>query len=298
MAHIIDGTAIAAAIRDEVRAEVAQFRAAHGFAPGLATVLIGDNPASAAYVRSKRKTCEELGLVSFGYELPATTTEEEALALVRELAGRPDVHGILVQLPLPAHINDQAVLAAVPLDKDVDGFHPSNIGRLGLKGREPSFAPCTPKGCIELLDRSGIPIAGKRAVVLGRSAIVGLPVALMLLARDATVTVCHSKTTNLAGVTREADILIAAIGKARFVTADMVKPGCVVIDVGINRVPDPTRKSGSRLVGDVDFEGVSQVASAITPVPGGVGPMTIAMLMQNTLIAARRAAGRQTTDNR
>ncbi len=291
MAHIIDGAAIAAAIRSEIKAEVERFKAERGVAPGLATVLIGDNPASAAYVRSKRKTCEELGLMSFGYELPATTTQQEAVALVRELGARPDVHGILVQLPLPAHINDQAVLAAVPLDKDVDGFHPSNIGRLGLKGRAPSFAPCTPKGCIELLDRSGIPIAGKRAVVLGRSAIVGLPVSLMLLARDATVTVCHSKTVDLPAVTREADILIAAIGKARFVTAEMVKPGCVVIDVGINRIADPTRKSGSRLVGDVDYEGVSEVAGAITPVPGGVGPMTIAMLMQNTLIAAQRLVG-------
>lgn len=291
MAQIIDGAAIAADIRNEIKAKVVRFKAERGIAPGLATVLIGDNPASAAYVRNKRKTCEELGLASFGYELPATTTEDEAIALVRELASRPDVHGILVQLPLPAHINDQAVLAAVPLDKDVDGFHPSNIGRLGLKGREPSFAPCTPKGCIELLDRSGIAIAGKRAVVLGRSAIVGLPVALMLLARDATVTVCHSRTADLASVTREADILIAAIGKPHFVTADMVKPGCVVIDVGINRVPDATRKSGSRLVGDVDYEGVSEVAGAITPVPGGVGPMTIAMLMQNTLIAAERLVG-------
>jgi 5,10-methylene-tetrahydrofolate dehydrogenase/methenyl tetrahydrofolate cyclohydrolase len=172
----------------------------------------------------------------------------------------------------------------------VDGFHPSNIGKLGLKGREPAFAPCTPRGCIELLDRSGIPIAGKRAVVLGRSAIVGLPVALMLLMRDATVTVCHSKTADLPGVTREADILIAAIGKARFVTADMVKPGAAVIDVGINRVPDATKKSGAVLVGDVDFDAVSHVASAITPVPGGVGPMTITMLMQNTLTAAKRAA--------
>jgi 5,10-methylene-tetrahydrofolate dehydrogenase/methenyl tetrahydrofolate cyclohydrolase len=290
MTHIIDGVAISTAIRAEVKAQVEQLKAASGITPGLATVLIGDNPASATYVRSKRKACDELGIASFGYELPATASQAEALALVQELSGRPDVHGILVQLPLPSHLNDQAVLAAVPLHKDVDGFHPSNIGKLGLKGREPAFAPCTPKGCIVLLDRSGIPIAGKRAVVLGRSAIVGLPVALMLLARDATVTVCHSRTADLPAVTREADILIAAIGKARFVTADMVKPGCAVIDVGINRVPDATKKSGSALVGDVDYDSVCQVASAITPVPGGVGPMTIAMLMQNTLTAAQRAA--------
>jgi 5,10-methylene-tetrahydrofolate dehydrogenase/methenyl tetrahydrofolate cyclohydrolase len=290
MANIIDGTAISAAIRAEIKTEVEQLKATTGVTPGLATVLIGDNAASAAYVRSKRKACAELGLNSFGYELPATTSEAEALAVVRELAERDDVHGILVQLPLPAQINDQAVLAAIPLHKDVDGFHPSNIGKLGLKGRAPTFAPCTPKGCIELLDRSGIAIAGKRAVVLGRSAIVGLPVALMLLARDATVTVCHSKTDDLPGVTRQGDILIAAIGKARFVTAGMVKPGAAVIDVGINRIPDATRKSGSVLVGDVDYNAVSQVASAITPVPGGVGPMTITMLMQNTLTAAKRVA--------
>lgn len=290
MANIIDGTAIAAAIRAEIKTEVEQLKTTSGITPGLATVLIGDNAASASYVRSKRKACAELGLTSFGYELPATTSQTEALALVQELAERADVHGILVQLPLPPQINDQVVLAAVPLHKDVDGFHPSNIGKLGLKGRAPTFAPCTPRGCIELLDRSGITIAGKRAVVLGRSAIVGLPVSLMLLARDATVTVCHSKTDDLPSVTREADILIAAIGRARFVTANMVKQGAAVIDVGINRIPDATRKSGSLLVGDVDFDAVSQVASAITPVPGGVGPMTITMLMQNTLTAAKRAA--------
>ena len=289
MANIIDGTAIAAAIRAEIKTQVEQLKLASGITPGLATVLIGDNPASASYVKSKRKACAELGFTSFGYELPATASQAEALALVQELAERPDVHGILVQLPLPPQINDQVVLAAVPLHKDVDGFHPSNIGKLGLKGREPAFSPCTPKGCIELLDRSGIPIAGRRAVVLGRSAIVGLPVALMLLARDATVTVCHSKTADLPGVTRQADILIAAIGKARFVTADMVKPGAAVIDVGINRVPDATRPSGSALVGDVDFDAVSPVASAITPVPGGVGPMTVAMLMVNTVKAAEQS---------
>ncbi|MCL6509868.1 MAG: bifunctional methylenetetrahydrofolate dehydrogenase/methenyltetrahydrofolate cyclohydrolase FolD [Anaerolineae bacterium] len=288
MAQIIDGAAIAAAIRTEIKEEVARLQAEHGVTPGLATVLIGDDPASATYVRNKRRACAEVGIASFGYELPAATSQDEVLRLLRELGSREDVHGILVQLPLPDHMNEAEVLAAVPLTKDVDGFNPINLGLLGVKGRQAPFAPCTPQGCIELLDRSGIRIAGRRAVVLGRSAIVGLPVALMLLARDATVTICHSKTPNIASVTRSADILIAAIGKPRFVTGDMVKPGVVVIDVGINRVADTNSPRGSRLVGDVDFDEVSEEAAAITPVPGGVGPMTIAMLLKNTLIAARR----------
>jgi methylenetetrahydrofolate dehydrogenase (NADP+) / methenyltetrahydrofolate cyclohydrolase len=288
MANLIDGAAMAEAIRGEVKAGAARLKDERGIVPGLATVLVGDNSASATYVRNKHKACAEVGFASFGYELPATTTQAELLRLLDELATRADVHGILVQLPVPAHIDDQAVLNAVPLSKDVDGFNPANLGVLGVKGRRPAFAPCTPQGCIEMLDRSGITIAGKRAVVLGRSTIVGLPVALMLLARDATVTICHSKTINLPAVTREADILIAAIGKARFVTADMVKTGVVVIDVGTNRIPDATRKSGTRLVGDVDFDAVKDIASAISPVPGGVGPMTIAMLLKNTLLAAEK----------
>jgi 5,10-methylene-tetrahydrofolate dehydrogenase/methenyl tetrahydrofolate cyclohydrolase len=289
VATLIDGAAIAASIRAEVQTEVARLTAESGVIPGLATVLIGEHPASVSYVNNKRKACAEAGIASYGYQLSESTGQAEAIDLVRQLAARIDVHGILVQLPLPGHIDELAVLSEVPVRKDVDGFHPSNLGQLGLKGRAPLFAPCTPAGCIELLTRSGIAIAGRRAVVVGRSAIVGLPVALMLLSRDATVTVCHSKTADLAGVTREADILIAAIGRPRFVTADMVKPGAAVIDVGINRVPDATRKSGTRLVGDVDFEAVREVASAITPVPGGVGPMTIAMLLRNTLTAARRS---------
>ena len=288
MAQIIDGAAIAAAIRAEIKEEVARLQSECGVTPGLATVLIGDDPASATYVRNKRRACAEVGIASFGYELPATTTQDEVLHLLRELGSRDDVHGILVQLPLPAHLDEAEVLAAVPLTKDVDGFNPVNLGLLGVKGRQAPFAPCTPQGCIELLDCSGIRIAGRRAVVLGRSAIVGLPVALMLLARDATVTICHSKTPNIASITRSADILIAAIGKPRFVTGDMVKTGVVVIDVGINRVADANGPRGSRLVGDVDFDEVSEAAAAITPVPGGVGPMTIAMLLKNTLIAARR----------
>lgn len=289
MATIIDGNAIAATIRGEIKTQVERLRAETGVTPGLATVLIGDNAASATYVRNKRKACAEVGILSFGYELPADTPQERALALVQELAHRPDVHGILTQLPFPPQLNEQAILEAIPSHKDVDGFHPANLGRLGVKGKQPVFTPCTPQGCIELLDRSGIAIAGRRAIVLGRSTIVGLPVALMLLARDATVTLCHSKTADLPSVTREADILIAAIGKPRFVTPAMVKPGAVVIDVGINRVPDASTKSGTRLVGDVDFDSVKDVASAITPVPGGVGPMTIAMLLKNTLRAASMA---------
>ena len=293
MANLINGMAIAEMIRGEVKAGVATLKAEHGVTPGLATVLVGDNPASVTYVRSKHKACSEVGIESFGYDLPATTSREELLRLVDELATRSDVHGILVQMPLPPHLHEAeaTVLNAVPLHKDVDGFNPSNVGVLGVKGKKPFFAPCTPQGCIELLDRSGIQIAGKRAVVLGRSTIVGLPVALMLLARDATVTICHSKTIDLPDVTRQADILVAAIGKAHFVTADMVKPGVAIIDVGTNRIADPTRKSGSRLVGDVDFEAVKDLAAAITPVPGGVGPMTIAMLLKNTLLAAKRATG-------
>jgi methylenetetrahydrofolate dehydrogenase (NADP+) / methenyltetrahydrofolate cyclohydrolase len=291
MTHLIDGTAISEAIRGEIRAEVETLKASRGITPGLATVLVGDNPGSVTYVRNKRKACADVGMASFGYELPAATSQEELERLLRELSARDDVHGILLQLPLPKHLNEETALNAVALTKDVDGLNPVNLGLLGVKGRQAYFAPCTPQGCIELLDRSGVAIAGRRAVVLGRSILVGLPVAMMLLARDATVTMCHSRTADLPAVTREADILVAAIGKPRFVTADMVKPGVVVIDVGTNRIPDATRKSGSRLVGDVDFEAVKDIASAITPVPGGVGPMTITMLLKNTLIAARRKTG-------
>jgi 5,10-methylene-tetrahydrofolate dehydrogenase/methenyl tetrahydrofolate cyclohydrolase len=288
MAKIIDGAAIAAAIRAEIKDDVAKLKAEHGITPGLATVLIGDNTASAAYVKSKQKACAEAGIASFGFALPADTPQADVEVLLKELAVRDDVHGILVQLPLPKHLNEDEILALVPLHKDVDGFAPANLGLLGVKGKQPMFAPCTPQGCIELLERSGVTIAGKRAVVLGRSTIVGLPVAMMLLSRDATVTICHSKTPKLASVVHEGDIVIAAIGKARFVTGDMIKPGAVVIDVGINRVEDASLPKGYRLVGDVDFDEVSEEASLITPVPGGVGPMTIAMLLKNTLIAANR----------
>ncbi len=290
-ATLIDGKATAAQIHEEIRAEVERLKAEHGIVPGLATVLVGENPASQFYVRSKRKRCSEVGIRSFGYELPETATQEEVEGLVAELNANPEVHGILVQLPLPKHLDEERVLAAIGIEKDVDGFHPVNIGRLAMKGREPMFVPCTPAGCIELLDRYGIEIEGKDAVVLGRSNIVGLPVAMLLLHRNATVTICHSRTRDLAEVCRRADILIAAVGRPKMVKADWIKPGAAVIDVGINRVEDPTAKRGYRIVGDVDFEAAKEVAGYITPVPGGVGPMTIAMLLKNTLTSAKRAAG-------
>jgi 5,10-methylene-tetrahydrofolate dehydrogenase/methenyl tetrahydrofolate cyclohydrolase len=290
-AQIIDGAKVGEAIRNDVKRQVAELKEKHGLTPGLATVLVGDNPASHAYVRSKRKTCAELGIESFGYELPGDASQEQVVTLVRQLSADPRVHGILVQLPMPPQILEEAVLSEVALAKDVDGFNPVNIGRLGMKNRTPSFAPCTPAGVIELLDRTGVQIEGAHAVVLGRSNIVGLPVSLLLLGRNATLTVCHSRSKDIGAVTRQADILVVAIGRTRYVKADMVKPGAVVIDVGINEIPDATKKSGKRLVGDVDFDAVKEVAGAITPVPGGVGPMTIAMLMQNTLTAARRTVG-------
>lgn len=288
--HIIDGKAIAAQVQAEVAAGVAELKATTGITPGLATVLVGENPASQTYVRNKRLRCEEVGMHSVGHELPADISAADLLAVVESLNRDPAIHGILVQLPLPKHIAEEQILGAIAIEKDVDGFHPVNIGKLGMKGREPSFAPCTPLGCMVLLERMGVTFAGKHAVVLGRSNIVGLPAAMMLLKRDCTVTVCHSRTADLPAVTRQADILIAAVGRAEMVKADWVKPGAIVIDVGINSVPDATKKKGYRLVGDVAFDEVAAVAGAITPVPGGVGPMTIAMLLSNTLVAAQRTA--------
>jgi 5,10-methylene-tetrahydrofolate dehydrogenase/methenyl tetrahydrofolate cyclohydrolase len=293
-ATLIDGTAIAAKVRASV-AEAVAVRAAAGKArPGLATVLVGDNVASQTYVRSKRKACAEAGIESFGHELPKTATQHEIETLVAELNADPRVHGILVQLPLPDGIDEERVLGTISLEKDVDGFHPVNIGRLAMKGRKPLFVPCTPAGCMVLLEEAGATFKGANAVVLGRSNIVGLPASMLLLHRDATVTICHSRTKDLRAVCREADILIAAVGRMEMVKADWVKPGAYVIDVGINQKPDPSRKSGYRLVGDVAFDEVKEVAGAITPVPGGVGPTTIAMLLRNTLrgaeIADERAA--------
>ena len=285
-AQLIDGKLIAQQVREEVAVKVAERTAAGKQKPTLATVLVGDRPDSAAYVTSKGKACQELGMGSISEHLPADATQEQVESLVKSLNANPEVSGILVQLPMPSHIDEERVLSLINIEKDVDGFSPLNIGRLAQKGREPLFVPCTPYGCIYLLEKSGVRIEGASAVVLGRSNIVGLPAALLLIGKNATVTVCHSRTKDLPGVVRGADILIAAIGKTEMVRGDWVKPGAAVIDVGINSIPDATRKSGHRLVGDVCFEEVKDVAGFITPVPGGVGPMTIAMLMKNTLRAA------------
>ncbi len=291
-ASIIDGTAIAADIREKIKARVAELNATTGRQPGLATVLVGEDPASQAYVRMKGKNSVEAGMESFSYKLPATATQEEVEGLVRELNANAAVNGILVQLPLPKHLDEEAILGAISLEKDVDGFHPVNIGRLVMKGRKPLFIPCTPKGCMVLLERSGVKLEGANAVVLGRSNIVGMPVAALLLHANATVTTCHSRSRDLPGICRGADVLVAAVGRAGMVKGDWIKPGAVVIDVGVNRVDDPSKKSGYRLVGDVDFEEAQAVAGMITPVPGGVGPMTIAMLLQNTLDGFERTAGK------
>lgn len=285
-AQIIDGKMIAQRVREEVAAKVAARAAAGKQKPTLATVLVGNRPDSAAYVASKGKACQELGMGSISEHLPVDAPQEQVEELVSRLNADPQVSGILVQLPMPSHIDEERVLSLINLEKDVDGFSPLNIGRLAQKGREPLFVPCTPYGCIYLLETLGIKIEGANAVVLGRSNIVGMPAALLLIGRNATVTVCHSRTRDLPGVVRQADILIAAIGKTQMVRGDWIKPGAAVIDVGINAIPDATKKSGKRLVGDVNFEEAKEVAGYITPVPGGVGPMTIAMLMKNTLRAA------------
>jgi len=285
-ATLIDGKAISKTIQNEIKAEVAELNQKHGLAPGLAVVLVGENPASQTYVGSKRKTCKRLGFKSFEHDLPADASQQQVLETVQQLNENPEVHGILVQLPLPEQVDENKVLLAIDPAKDVDGFHPVNLGNLVIG--KPSFVPCTPYGIQQLIIRSGVETKGAHAVVVGRSNIVGKPVALLLMQKaagaDATVTVCHSRTKDIAAVCREADILIVAIGRAKFLTADMVKPGATVIDVGINRVD-------GKLCGDVDFDAVKEVAGAITPVPGGVGPMTIAMLMTNTLQAAKATLG-------
>ncbi len=288
-AQIIDGQAIAARIRADIAVQVAALKQARGITPGLAAVLVGENPASQTYVRMKRKACDEAGIASFGYTLPVETTQAELDALIDELNAREDVHGILVQLPLPSQLDEQRVLTAIKLEKDVDGFHPVNIGRLAMKGPDPLFVPATPAGVIRLLEETGVQFSGANAVVLGRSNIVGMPAAMLLLKKDCTVTIAHSRTPDLPAVTRQADILIAAVGRPLMVKADWVKPGATVIDVGTTRIDDPAAPKGSRIAGDVDFEAVKEVAGAITPVPKGVGPMTIAMLLNNTLTAALRS---------
>lgn len=283
MAQIISGKELAARIKQRVSSQVEELKAG-GVNPCLAVVLVGDDPASAVYVRGKESDCRECGIESRMLRLPADTTQDQLLEQLKQLAEDRSVHGILVQLPLPAQIDEQAVIAVIPPEKDVDGFSPVNVGRMMIG--EECFLPCTPAGCIEMLKSTGMPIAGKRAVVLGRSNIVGKPAAMLLLRENATVTICHSKTENLAQLCAEADILVAAIGKAKFVTGDMVKPGAVVIDVGINR------DENGKLCGDVDFAAAEQKASFITPVPGGVGLMTRAMLLVNTIQAARRQTSR------
>ena len=286
--QIIDGKTIAESLRAEIKVRVTERTGKGKPMPGLATILVGEDPASQVYVRSKHRACEETGMKSFGFNLPADTPQEKVEALIKELNLDKNVHGILVQLPLPKSIDEEQVLTSVALEKDVDGFHPVNIGRLAQKGREPLAIPCTPAGVIYLLKTIMPSLEGKHAVVLGRSNIVGMPVSLLLVRENATVTICHSKTLDLPSVVREADILVAAIGRPEMVRGDWIKPGAVVIDVGVNRIDDPTRERGYRLVGDVAFEEACDYASAITPVPGGVGPMTIAMLLQNTLTAAER----------
>ncbi|VAW42201.1 Methenyltetrahydrofolate cyclohydrolase / Methylenetetrahydrofolate dehydrogenase (NADP+) [hydrothermal vent metagenome] len=289
----IDGKEVAAKVRDQVATAVAEIKEKHNYTPGLATVLVGEDAASATYVRSKQRMCERLGIYSVGHTLPADATQEEVESLVAELNADPKINGILVQLPLPKHLDEEAVLNSIDLEKDVDGFHPVNIGRLAMKGREPLFIPCTPAGCMELLADAGIETSGAEAVIVGRSNIVGLPMAMLLQKANATVTICHSRTKDLTAHLKRADIVVAAIGWAEMIKGDMLKPGAAVIDVGINRVDDETRPRGYRLVGDVAYDSASEVVGAITPVPGGVGPMTIAMLMKNTLRAAEIAIAKQ-----
>lgn len=288
MAQIIDGKAIAADIRREIAADVAALSSDHNLVPGLAVVIVGSRKDSQTYVQMKRKACAEVGIRSVDIDLPEDISESALVAEVHRLNADPAVHGILVQLPLPKHINEENILNEISIEKDVDGFHPLNIGKLAMKGRHPLFLPCTPKGCMELLSRSGITVKGKRAVVVGRSNIVGLPVSLLLLKADATVSIVHSRTPNPESIVREADIVIAAAGQAMMIKGDWIKPGAAVVDVGTNSINDPTRKSGYRLVGDVDFTEASKVAGHLTPVPGGVGPMTVAMLLKNTVEGAKR----------
>ena len=288
---LIDGKQLAQNLRGEIAAGVERLKAEKGVTPGLAVILVGDNPASVSYVTAKEKACAEAGMLSREIRLPAETTEADLVALVGELNDDPAIHGILVQLPVPKHISDKAVIDAIAPEKDVDGFTPVNVGRMMIGER--CFLPCTPHGIIKLIEFSGMDLAGKHAVVIGRSNIVGKPVAALLSRKEtnATVTLCHTGTPDVGKFTREADVVVVAAGRPDTLTGDMLKPGAVVIDVGVNRVPDATKPKGFRLVGDADFESCAKVAGAITPVPGGVGPMTITMLLWNTLESARRFAG-------
>jgi methylenetetrahydrofolate dehydrogenase (NADP+)/methenyltetrahydrofolate cyclohydrolase len=291
-AKIIDGKQVAADIRAELKEEIIRLKE-RGVVPGLGVILVGEDPASQSYVTSKERACGEIGIYSDDNRLPAQTSQEELMTLVERMNGDPRINGILVQLPLPRHLNEAQVLLSIDPDKDVDGFHPVNVGKMVIG--EKAFLPCTPHGVVQLLVRSGVTLDGANVVIVGRSNIVGKPLANMLIQKgptgNATVTVCHTRTRDLAHYTRQADIVIAAAGRPGTITADMVRDGVVVIDVGVNRVEDATKKAGYRLVGDVDFEAVKEKASLITPVPGGVGPMTITMLLYNTVVSARRAAG-------
>lgn len=288
-AKILDGKIIAAQIKEEVKNKTAALKEKHKVTPGLAVIIVGEDPASEVYVRRKHQACEEIGIYSEVIRMSDKTSEQELLDKVAELNQADSIHGILVQLPLPSHINTETVLDSIRPEKDVDGFHPINVGNLSI-GRE-AMVPCTPAGIVKMLSISKIDIASKHAVIIGRSNIVGKPMAMLLLARNATVTVCHSKTKDLAAITRQADILVAAVGKPNFVTGEMVKPGATVIDVGINRI-------AGKLIGDVDFAAVKEIAGAITPVPGGVGPLTISMLLDNTLKAAKLQHGIEDVENK
>jgi methylenetetrahydrofolate dehydrogenase (NADP+) / methenyltetrahydrofolate cyclohydrolase len=293
-ARIIDGSEIAERMRAEISADAARFTVQYGYAPALGAVLAGDNPASEMYVRMKRRACEKAGITSVAQIMTAQSTQEEVEAAVSSLNDDPSVHGILVQLPLPAHIDEERVLRMVSLEKDVDGFHPVNIGLLAMKGREPYFTPATPTGCMTLLEEAGVQLSGANAVVIGRSNIVGMPLALMLIKANATVTVCHSRTKDIADIVSRADVVIAAIGQPEYVKGSWLKPGAVVIDVGSNKVDDANADKGYRYTGDVDYDSAKDVAGAITKVPGGVGPMTITMLLANTMKAAWHIASKVT----
>ncbi|MBQ7835864.1 MAG: bifunctional methylenetetrahydrofolate dehydrogenase/methenyltetrahydrofolate cyclohydrolase FolD [Clostridia bacterium] len=281
MAHIIDGKKIAADTRADIARRVEGFKTENGFVPGLAVIIVGENPASKVYVRNKKKACEDVGMFSVVIEMPEETKQEELMAKIEELKCDSSIHGILVQLPLPRHLDEDAVIAAIPPEKDVDAFHAQNTGKIMIGDFD--FLPCTPAGVMKMLEYEGVEIEGKECVVVGRSNIVGKPQAMLLLHKNGTVTICHSRTKNLSEVTRRADILVVAVGRADFITGDMIKPGAVVIDVGMNRRDD------GKLTGDVDFESAEKVAGMITPVPGGVGPMTITMLLENTLTAAKKS---------
>ncbi len=293
-ATIIDGNVVADKMRSEIKVQAEAFEQKHGYPPGLGVILVGDDPASKMYVRMKRRACKRVGMHSVAHLMPTSSTQDEILTCVRELNEDPKIHGILVQLPLPKHVDEQAVLREVVLEKDVDGFHPLNIGALAMKGLEPSFTPATPTGVMALLDEVGAELSGANAVIVGRSNIVGMPVSLMLLKRNATITICHSRTKNTEELVKAADVLVVAAGLPEYVKGDWIKPGAIVIDVGTNKIDDTDAEKGYRWVGDVDFDAAKEVAGAITIVPGGVGPMTITMLLQNTLKSAYRSVGEDT----